>query len=68
MKTSKSSKEKSPSTNYKRIVTPRGNPNRSLPIKQMDWSKGEHFEIFTLLKNMSSGTTSTESSLTSLNA
>lgn len=69
MKAMNSSKKNTLVNQYEEIMKKENRKtNNSLKIKSVDWRNGENFEIFTLFKNIPSGTTSTDSCLISSNA
>lgn len=45
------------------LLQKKGHINKNLEIKTVKWQNGENFEIFSLFKNVYSGTTSTDSLL-----
>ena len=68
MKSMNSSKKNNIIVNYEEIMKQKKETKKvitPLKIKNTDWRNGENFEIFTLLKNIPSGTTSTDSCLIS---
>ncbi len=68
MKAMNSSKKNTATIKYEEIMKKEKKVKNFLYIRSVDWQNGENFEIFTLLKNVQSGTTSTDSCLISPNA
>lgn len=66
MKAMNSSKKNTLVVKHEEIMKqPNKKENNSFNTKSIDWRNGENFEIFTLFKNVPSGTTSTDSCLIS---